>query len=67
MCIVVILQSIVISSRPIIIVAFRLAVATKASSVARLLKLRHVDLSIWMGDHQGRPGAVNLGRSSVWT
>jgi len=36
------------------------AVATKASFVARSLKLRHVDLSTWMGDHQGRLGAVNL-------
>jgi len=37
-------------------------VATKASSVARSLELRHVDLgSTWMGDHQGRLGTVNLG------
>jgi len=41
----------------------RLAVATKASSVARSLKLTNVDLgyylvTTWMG--QGRPSAVNL-------
>jgi len=35
-----------------------------ATLVARSLKLRHVDLgsvSTWMGDHQGRLDAVNLG------
>jgi len=37
----------------------RPAVATKSSSVA--LKLRtSTSVSIWMGDHQGRLGAVNL-------
>jgi len=41
----------------------RLTVATKASSVTRSLKLRHVNHAVitWMGDHQGRLGAVNLG------
>jgi len=39
---------------------------TKASSVAYSMKLTHVNLgyravSTWMGDHQGRLGAVNLG------
>jgi len=39
-----------------------LAVATKASSVSRSPKLRHVDLgySTWMGDHEGIPHAVNM-------
>jgi len=38
-------------------------VATKASSVARSLKLRHADLFKYtgMGDHQGSPVVVNLG------
>jgi len=37
-------------------------VVTKASSVARSLKLSNVDLdySTWMGDRQGRPSVVNL-------
>ena len=35
--------------------------ATKASSVARSLKLAKSILLIpWMGDHQRRPDAVNL-------
>jgi len=40
-----------------------LTVTNKASSVARLLKLQHfaIPLSTWMGDHQGKLGAVNLG------
>jgi len=39
-----------------------LAVATKCSSVARSLKLRNVDpVSTWMGYHQRKLGAVNLG------
>jgi hypothetical protein len=39
----------------------RLSVATKASSVARSLKLAKSILLIpWMGDHQRRPDAVNL-------
>jgi len=41
----------------------RLAEGTMASSVARSLKLRHVDHgnSTWMDDHQERLGDVNLG------
>jgi len=42
------------------LLALRLAVVTKASSVARSLKLRHVNLSTWMGDHPRRLGAVKL-------
>jgi len=41
-----------------------------ASSAARSLKLRHVDLGKYLDgwtDHHGRPGAVNLCPSSVWT
>jgi len=38
-----------------------LAVATEASSVARSPKLgTSTSVSTWMGDHQGRPGALNL-------
>jgi len=39
-------------------------IAYGGDRVARSLKLRHVDLgpvSTWVGDHQGRLGAVNLG------
>jgi len=39
-------------------------VATKASSVARSLKLSNVEsstsVSTWMCDRQGRPSAVNM-------
>jgi hypothetical protein len=42
------------------------AVATKAGSVARSLKLRYIDFgySTWMRDRQGRLSTVNL-RPSV--
>jgi len=40
-------------------------VETKASSVARSLKLgTSTSVNTCMGDHQGRPYSVNLGRSS---
>jgi len=43
-----------------------ITMTTKVSSVARSveLKARRTRLkgSTWMGDHQERPGAVNLGR-----
>jgi len=39
-----------------------LVVASKASSVAHSLKLRHLtSVNTWMGDHQGRLGVVNPG------
>jgi len=41
------------------LIEHRFTVATKASPVARSLKLRTV-VSTWMGDRQGRPSAVNL-------
>jgi len=40
----------------------RLAVAIKASSVARSLNLKHVGLGYYLDcDHHERPGVVNLG------
>jgi len=45
------------SHRPL--ACLRLTVATKASSVARSLKINYVDLYTWMGDRQGRPSSVN--------
>jgi hypothetical protein len=49
-------------SKAVVTTVTRGAVATKASSVTRSLKLRYVDLgySTWMGARQGRPSAVNL-------